>query len=303
MNRSLLKKLKTKQLRNTHYIFKDIPVRNEFGMIATIHTFGRDLKWNPHIHCPVPELVYSQKTNQLKMFHHFNFSRLRKTFQYQLIHLIIESGGLSKLEERNRLYKEHPKGFYVYAKSKSDNNDFNNGKNIQGCINYFIRYVGRPAMAENRITEYNKESKTVSWFYNDHKDEKRYDVTDNVINFINHLIIHIPDYHFLTTRYYGFYANASKKTLDKVHALLGIKKNKNYSRETRTKALKNKLNKFRYRTHLIDSFNRDPIQCKCGSIMQYTYTYNPLENSKNDRTYRKRCIDEMYKMRLRRRST
>ena len=68
-------------------------------------------------------------------------------------------------------------------------------------------------MAENRITEYNKESKTVSWFYNDHKDEKRYDVTDNVIHFINRLIIHIPDYHFLTTRYYGFYANASKKTL------------------------------------------------------------------------------------------
>lgn len=64
-------------------------------------------------------------------------------------------------------------------------------------------------MAENRITEYNKESKTVSWFYNDHKDEKRYDVTDNVIHFINRLIIHIPDYHFLTTRYYGFYANAS----------------------------------------------------------------------------------------------
>ena len=192
------------------------------------------------------------------MFHHFNFSRLRKTFQYQLIHLIIESGGLSKLEERNRLYKEHPKGFYVYAKSKSDNNDSNNSKNIQGCINYFIRYVGRPAMAENRITEYNKESKTVSWFYNDHKDEKRYDVTDNVIDFINRLIIHIPDYHFLTTRYYGFYANASKKTLDKVHALLGIKKNKDYSREKRTKALKNKLNKLKYRTHLIDSFNLRP---------------------------------------------
>ena len=165
------------------------------------------------------------------MFHHFNFSRLRKTFQYQLKHLIIESGGLSKLEERNRLYKEHPKGFYVYAKSKSDNNS-----NIQGCINYFIRYVGRPAMAENRITEYNKESKTVSWFYNDHKDEKRHDVTDNVIDFINRLIIHIPDYHVLTTRYYGFYANASKKTLYKVHALLGIKKNKDYSREKKNQS-------------------------------------------------------------------
>lgn len=37
-----------------------------------------------------------------------------------------------------------------------------NSKDIQGCVNYFIRYAGRPAMAENRITEYNKESKTVS---------------------------------------------------------------------------------------------------------------------------------------------
>ena len=113
-------------------------------------------------------------------------------------------------------------------------------------------------MAESRITEYNKKSKTVNWFYNDHKDEKRYDVTDNVIDFINRLIIHIPDYHFLTTRYYEFYANASKKTLDKVHAFLRIKKNKNYSRETRKKKLKNRLNKSRYRTHLIDSFNLRP---------------------------------------------
>ena len=301
-NKSLADKLKKKKLSDTHYIFKDIPVRNEFGMITTIHTFTRPKMESTHPLSHTGTCIFAKK-NKLKMFHHFNFSRLRKTFQYQLIHLIIESGGLSKLEERNRLYKEHPKGFYVYAKSKSDNNDSNNGKNIQGCVNYFIRYAGRPAMAENRITEYNKESKTVSWFYNDHKDEKRHDVTDNVIDFINRLIIHIPDYHFLTTRYYGFYANASKKTLDKVHVLLGIKKNKDYSRETRTKALKNKLNKLKYRTHLIDSFNRDPIQCKCKATMQYTYTYNPLENSKNDRTYRKRCIDEMHKMRLRRRST
>ena len=65
-NKSLADKLKKKKLSDTHYIFKDIPVRNEFGMIATIHTFGRDLKWNPHIHCLIPELVYSQKTNKLK---------------------------------------------------------------------------------------------------------------------------------------------------------------------------------------------------------------------------------------------
>ena len=124
-----------------------------------------------------------------------------QTFQLKLIRLIQEAGGLKKPEEKNRLYKDHPKGFYVYAKFKSNDNDSKNSKNIQGCcVNYFIRYAGRPAMAENRITEYNKESNTVSWFYNDHKDEKRHDVTDNVIDFINRLIIHIPDYHFLIIR-------------------------------------------------------------------------------------------------------
>ena len=193
-NKYLVDKLKKKKLSDTHYIFKDIPVPNEFGMIATIHTFGRDLKWNPHIHRLIPELIYSFKKDKIK------------TFQFELIRLIQEVGGLKKPEEKNRLYKNHPKGFYVYAKCKSDDNDSNNSssnknsKNIQGCVNYFIRYAGRPAMAENRITEYNKESKTVSWFYNNHKDEKRYDVTDNVIDFINRLIIHIPDYHFLIIR-------------------------------------------------------------------------------------------------------
>ena len=83
MNRSLSKKLRLKQLKNTHYIFKDIPVRNEFGMIATIHTFGRALKWNPHIHCLIPELIYSFKKDKIKTFHHFNFIKLRKTFQFE----------------------------------------------------------------------------------------------------------------------------------------------------------------------------------------------------------------------------
>ena len=131
-------------------------------MIATIHTFGRDLKWNPHIHCLVPELVYSQKTNKLKMFHHFNFTKLRNTFQFELIRLIQEAGGLKKPEEKNRLYKNHPKGFYVYAKFKSDDNDSNNAssnknsKDIQDCVNYFISYAERTEKAENRKNSYQK---------------------------------------------------------------------------------------------------------------------------------------------------
>lgn len=43
-----------------------------------------------------------------------------------------------KPEEKNRLYKDHPKGFYVYAKFKSTDNDSNNNKDIHGCVNFFL---------------------------------------------------------------------------------------------------------------------------------------------------------------------
>ena len=52
--------------------------------------------------------------------------------------------------------------------------------------------VGLPWL---KIESQNKESKTVSWFYNDHKDEKRHDVTDNVIDSINRLIIPVSYTH------------------------------------------------------------------------------------------------------------
>ena len=103
-NKSIADKLKKKKLSDTHYIFKDIPVRNEFGMITTIHTFGRDLKWNPHIHCLIPELIYSFKKDKIKTFHHFNFTKLRKTFQFELIRLIQEAGGLKKTEENYMMH-------------------------------------------------------------------------------------------------------------------------------------------------------------------------------------------------------
>ena len=112
-NKSLADKLKKKKLSDTHYIFKDIPVRNEFGMIATIHTFTRPKMESTHIHCLIPELIYSFKKDKIK------------TFQFELIRLIQEAGGLKKTEEKNRLYKDHPKGFYVYAKFKSNDNDSN----------------------------------------------------------------------------------------------------------------------------------------------------------------------------------
>ena len=48
----------------------------------------QDLKWNPHIHCLISELIYSFKKDKIK------------TFQFERIRLIQEAGELKKPEER-----------------------------------------------------------------------------------------------------------------------------------------------------------------------------------------------------------
>ena len=49
------------------------------GFIMVLHTFGRDLKWNPHIHCLVCEEALDTKKNKMKNFSFISCEKLRKT--------------------------------------------------------------------------------------------------------------------------------------------------------------------------------------------------------------------------------
>lgn len=159
----------------------------DFGMVATLHTFGRDLKWNPHIHALVPERIYDPVKDKIKNFHHLDFTMLRKTFQYEILRLLQESVGPSFSSVRSRSYKDHPDGFYVYAhyakkEDDLDSKDFND--DINGCISYAMRYAGRPCIAESRIVSYDREKDQVHWYYHNHADDKRHDVVESAIEFI-----------------------------------------------------------------------------------------------------------------------
>lgn len=46
------------------------------GFIMVLHTFGRDLKWNPHIHCLLSEGGYSDD-GFWRHVKHFNYTYLR----------------------------------------------------------------------------------------------------------------------------------------------------------------------------------------------------------------------------------
>ena len=59
-----------------------------FGSVLTLHTFGRDLKWNPHIHCLVCEEAFDTKKNKMKNFSFISYEKLRKTWMYQALGLL-----------------------------------------------------------------------------------------------------------------------------------------------------------------------------------------------------------------------
>jgi hypothetical protein len=269
-------------------------------MISTLHTFGRDLKWNPHIHALIPELVYDPVSKTAKNVNYFNFKNLRVTWQYEINRLLLQHFGSSFRRIMNTSYSDYNNGFYVYAKKRKQHADSSYSENVGGCVNYMMRYASRPAMAESRIVSYDKKTDSVHWYYDDHKTEERIDVHESGLELLKKMIIHIPDDHFRMVRYYGFYNNKEQELLNLLHEILNEKNKIHKDSVDRKNALKSKLNKFRFRTMCIDSYNRDVLKCKCGSIMLYVDTYNPLKGKSNDRNYRKNCINEMREMHLRR---
>ena len=309
-NHSLFKKIRKKKgiLKNEKgntYLFRNYKYLNEFGMISTLHTFGRDLKWNPHIHVLVPELVYDNKKRKIKHITHFDYESLRKTWMYEVNRLLLEHFNNDKIIKKliDDSYRKQDKGFYVYAKKDMEDDEgytkFITSKNVKGCVNYMMRYASHPPMAESRILYYNKDSDDITWYYEDHKTQERIEVKEFGIDLLRKMIIHIPDKHFRMVRYYGFYHPKCQELLDEVHKLLGSEKKTYRNKEKRKEELKAKLDKLKFRTQMADTYNRDIFKCdECGNSFYYVYTYNPLQGVSNDRQYRKESIDEMRKLRL-----
>ena len=167
------------------------------GFIMVLHTFGRDLKWNPHIHCLISEGGYSDD-GFWRPVHHFNYTYLRNAFRTALLDEMGRRLGSSFKKVKSQCYTNHKEGFYVYAKP--------NKCDPETVIKYIGRYLGRPVIATSRIDSYDEDSETVTFHYNRHEDDKYIQETIPALDFIRRLIRHIPEKHFKMIRYGGLYA-------------------------------------------------------------------------------------------------
>jgi len=162
------------------------------GMILTLHTFGRDLKWNPHIHMLV-SMCATGNGVPYKKLDFIPYEMLRKRFMTTLLHNL---KGIVPKSLVDKLYIAKDKGFYVYAKSKKN-------IDVKNVVNYIVRYIGRPVIAQKRILKY--ENGMVTFCYNRHEDDKYVEEAIPVFEFIKRVIVHIPEKYFNMVRYYGLY--------------------------------------------------------------------------------------------------
>ena len=225
------------------------------GFICVLHTFGRSLQWNPHIHVLLSEGA-SGNNSVWRNVKHFNYAFLRNSFRMVLLNRLEKHLGASFKRVKAYIYKHCPNGFYVYAKPTLTNN--------KQVIKYIGRYLGRPVIASSRIDNY--DGKSVTFHYNRHEDEQLVVETVPATEFIKKLIIHIPEKHFKMIRYYGLYAKHHKH---KSSLFLAVPIEKRRFLES--------LNS--WRTSLLLSFGLDPLLCKCGhrmTVLEICHKGTPL---------------------------
>ena len=215
------------------------------GFLMVLHTFGRDLKWNPHIHCLISEGGYSDN-GFWRHVKHFNYTYLRNAFRTALLNELESIIGSSFKKVKSQCYLEHKDGFYVYAKP--------NKCNPNSVVKYIGRYLGRPVIATSRIDNYNGDF--VTFHYNRHEDDKYVEETIPALEFIQRLIQHIPEKHFKMIRYAGLYAR--HRDIDK-HLIRAISPEKH--------SVFKDFNKWRHA--ILISFGYDPLKCQCGTTMLF----------------------------------
>ena len=172
------------------------------GFIMVLHTFGRDLKWNPHIHALISEGGAGNIT-PWRPVKHFDYSFLRNAFRKVLLERLTSRIGPTFRKVKNEMYTKHADGFYVRAKPNLCTPDI--------TIKYISRYLGRPVIATSRIDTY--DGKNVTFHYTRHEDNKTVTETIPALNFIQKLIVHISEKHFKMLRYYGIYAKHHKQEM------------------------------------------------------------------------------------------
>jgi hypothetical protein len=231
------------------------------AIFAALHTFGRDLKWHPHIHLSTTrggitedykkwESIYFKKKAITKVWKHLVVRLLKDA--YKSGDLILPPS-LKELCPTYQLFskwinRQYYKYWNVHCAKPSSQHWHN--------VNYLGRYIKRPPIAQSRLKHY--DGKNIVFNFLNHKTKQHEDFSCSAVQFIERFIQHIPEKGFRLIRYYGILANRVRgKLLDLVYDLL--------------EQLHPEIFTPRWNTLLKNDFGFDPLECiLCKSRLRLT---------------------------------
>lgn len=228
----------------------------EVGVIAVLHTFGGDLKWNPHVHALVTEGAIDKNLKWWKSVEYIPYPYLKKAWQKVLLDIIKRNFDSYKARRLiSYLYKTYPKGFYVNAKRKLDD--------TRQAVKYIGRYLARAAIAEYRIIKY--ENNRVMFWYEDHNDGLKKIAECDVLEFIGKITQHIVPKGFRMVRRYGVYSRTNNRLSKEIVHLYNFVKQRNINELLKEKKKRNEIKKS-WKERIIENFNKNPLICNsCGT--------------------------------------
>jgi hypothetical protein len=234
-------------------------------MLAVVHTFGSNLKWNPHVHlvltagglsldgqrwvpgpkkylAPAPALATEWKLRLIAGIRQADreqpvFRRRLKSDRRRRINLDLLLGHVRK-------QKWH---ILVGPSLRTADN----------AVRYACRYTKRPVIAEGRIKRF-KNGYVTFQFKDYHRGGERAFAKLPVLTFIDRLVQHLPERNFRQVRHYGLFSpRRRKEDLKRARQLLAQRKKRRSKApcwEQRRKA----------------AGNRRPLSCpRCGSDMVF----------------------------------
>ena len=235
------------------------------GIFIALHTFGRDLKKNTHIHLSTTTGGISKDGSQWKPLF-FVQSKLMKFWRYEIIKLFRDAYKKQKLiippeiqQQLNNAFTFddfldflYNKVWIVYCSKPTNDHKIN--------VSYLARYTKRPAIAESKLKHYDGFNITLR--YLDHKTKTYRNLKLTTEKFIARFIRHIPDKGFRMIRYYGFLANRVRgKLLDKVYKLIGQEPPQQIKPPTHAELIQK-------------DFNFNPLECiLCGCPLALVATF------------------------------
>ena len=228
------------------------------GIFTALHTFGRGLNLNIHIHLSTTlgglsedekswENLYFDKKSVVSMWRYEIINLLRQAYKRGELRLPkpLKAACPTLTQFNSWLDNHYKKSWIVHFAEPS--------KDHERTTKYLGRYLKRPAVSMSRLKHY--DGRTVTFQYLNHKTKRYKRFTCEAEDFIKRIVQHIPDKGFRLIRYFGFLANRVRsKLLPKVYDLLD---------QPEKKALK-----IRFPALLKSSFGIDPLKCiLCGAQM------------------------------------